>query len=307
MTENKSSEMVYLDIEPTRIGVIGGSGLYQMEGMADVELVRVATPLGEPSDPIMVGRLAGERVAFLSRHGRGHRLLPGEVPYQANILALKMLGVEQLISISACGSLREDLHPGDFVIPDQLYDHTRHRTSSFFGKGLAAHVSVAEPFCARLGGILADAVEAAGGTVHRGGTLITIEGPRFSSKGESHTYRHWGMDLINMTTCPEAFLAREAEICYAVVNAISDYDCWHESEEPVTVETVIQILMQNAELAKRVIANVVVDLSVESGRPCGCGDALGQALITQRDLIPADTLEHLSPLIKRYFQEQGTK
>ncbi len=298
MTNQQSGSM-----EPVRIGVIGGSGLYQMDGMTDLEMVRMSTPFGKPTDPIMIGRLAGERIAFLSRHGRGHRLLPGEVPYRANIYALKMLGVEQLISVSACGSLREEMHPGDFVVPDQLYDHSKRRPSSFFGDGLAAYISVAEPFCQRLGGILADAVEAAGGRVHRGGTLITIEGPRFSSRGESHTFRRWGMDLVNMTTCPEAFLAREAEICYAVVNAISDYDCWHESKEPVTVETVIELLARNADLAKRAISEAVRQLERAVDRQCGCGDALGQALITQRDLIPAETLERLQPLVSRYFGE----
>ena len=293
------------EISPVRIGVIGGSGLYSMEGLTEIERVRVSTPFGEPPDPIVIGRLSGERVAFLSRHGRGHRVLPGEVLYRANIMALKKLGVEQVIAVSACGSLREELHPGEFVVPDQLFDRTRSRPSTFFGRGLAAHVSVAEPFCARLGEILVGGVADAGGTVHRGGTLVTIEGPRFSSKGESHTFRRWGMDLINMTSCPEAFLAREAEMCYAVLNAISDYDCWHEAEGPVTVNTVIEILMRNAELAQKAIAKVVGRLAEDGTRPCGCGDALGQALITQRELVPAETLERLGPLVSRYFGELG--
>jgi 5'-methylthioadenosine phosphorylase len=250
---------------------------------------------------MVVGELGGARVAFLARHGRGHRRTPGEVPYRAIILALKSLGVEQVISVSACGSLREHLHPGEFVIPDQLYDHTRGRLSSFFGGGLVAHISAADPFCSRLGGLLGDAVEDAGGTVHRGGNLITIEGPRFSTKAESHTYRGWGMDVINMTSCPEAFLAREAEMCYAVVNAVSDYDCWHESEEPVTVEMVIEILHRNAALAKRAVAGLVGRLAEDGVRPCGCGGALGQALITRRDLIPAETLERLGPLVEKYL------
>ncbi len=285
-------------MDPTRIAVIGGSGLYQMEGLSQVSEHHLTTPFGPPSEAIIVGTLEGVRVAFLARHGRGHRHIPGQVPYRANIYALKTLGVEQIISVSACGSLREHLHPGEIVIPDQLYDNTKLRTNSFFGEGLAAHISVADPLCARLAGLLAEAVEAAGGTVHRGGTTITIEGPRFSTKGESHAYRQWGMDIINMTTCPEAFLAREAEICYAVMNCISDYDVWHGTEEPVTVEMVIEILRRNAELAKKAITWMVGRLEP---RTCSCGDALGQALITQRDLIPPETLERLRPLVGRYL------
>jgi len=295
-------------MDPVKIAVIGGSGLYQMEGLAAVQEHHIPTPFGEPSDAIVVGTLSGVRVAFLARHGRGHKHTPSQVPYRANIYALKTLGVEQVISVSACGSLREHLRPGEIVIPDQLYDNTRYRANTFFGDGLVAHISVAEPFCPRLSDLLADAtasaVEAAGDTtVHRGGRLITIEGPRFSTKGESHTFRQWGMDLVNMTTCPEAFLAREAEMCYAVMNAISDYDVWHETEEPVTVEMVIEILRRNARLAQKAIAGLVGRLA--EPRTCDCGNALGQALITQRDLIPAGTLERLRPLVGRYWGVTG--
>jgi 5'-methylthioadenosine phosphorylase len=291
-------------MEPVKIAIIGGSGLYQMEGLAEVEKVKVNTPFGDPSDAIVVGTLEGAQVAFLARHGRGHRHTPSLVPYRANIYALKTLGVEQVISVSACGSLREHLHPGNIVIPDQLYDHTKHRATTFFGDGLAAHISVADPFCPRLGNLLAGAVEAVNLTsVHRGGRSITIEGPRFSTKGESRTFRDWGMDIINMTACPEAFLAREAEMCYAVMNTISDYDVWHETEEPVTVEMVIEILHLNAELAQKAVAGLVGQLAEGDQRACACGDALGQALITQRDLIPAETLERLWPLLGRYFGE----
>ncbi|MBE9471060.1 MAG: MTAP family purine nucleoside phosphorylase, partial [Chloroflexi bacterium] len=198
---------------PIRIGVIGGSGLYQMEGLTDVEERRISTPFGDPSDAVTIGTLEGVRVAFVARHGRGHRIMPTEVNYRANIFALKRLGVEQVISVSACGSLREHLHPGEIVIPNQLFDFTKRREYTFFGDGLVAHVGVADPLCPRLSALLADAVEEAGDTVHRGGRFITIEGPRFSTKGESFTYRAWGMDIIGMTTCPEAFLAREAEMC----------------------------------------------------------------------------------------------
>ena len=274
-------------MEAVRIGVIGGSGLYKMPGLHDPRVVQVSTPFGPPSDDILVGMLAGVRVAFLARHGQGHRLAPTEVPYRADIYALKQLGVEQLVSVSACGSLREQLHPGDVVIPDQLFDQTRRRVNTFFGDGLVAHIGVADPFCSRLSVLLAEAVAAAGATtVHRGGRLITIEGPRFSTRVESLTFRQWGMDVINMTTCPEAFLAREAEICYAVMNHVTDYDVWHETEAVVSVEMVIRILQQNANLASEAIALLAGRLAAGE-RNCGCGAALGPALITQRDSIPA--------------------
>ncbi len=284
---------------PIRIGVIGGSGLYQMEGLTGVEERRITTPFGDPSDAIVVGTLEGERVAFVARHGRGHRIMPTEVNYRANIFALKSMGVEQIISVSACGSLREHLHPGDVVVPNQLFDFTKKREYTFFGDGLVVHVGVADPFCPRLSALLADAVEEADDTVHRGGRFITIEGPRFSTKGESFTYRAWGMDIIGMTTSPEAFLAREAEMCYAVMAHVTDYDVWHETEEPVSVEAVIRILQQNTDLAQQALRQLIPRLAAE--RACECKDTLATAIITQRDLIPASIKEKLAPIVGKYL------
>jgi len=285
---------------PIRIGVIGGSGLYEMEGLSDVEERRVATPFGDPSDAIVVGTLEGVRVAFVARHGRGHRIMPTEVNYRANVFALKRLGVEQVISISACGSLREHLHPGDVVVPDQLFDFTKKRAYTFFGDGLVVHVGTADPFCVHLSALLADAVQEAGGTVHQGGCFVTIEGPRFSTKGESFAYCAWGMDIIGMTTSPEAFLAREAEMCYAVMAHITDYDVWHETEAPVSVEAVIRVLQQNAALAQRALRLLVPRLAA-AGRECECGDALATAILTQRDLIPEGVKEKLAPIVRKYL------
>jgi 5'-methylthioadenosine phosphorylase len=285
---------------PIRIGIIGGSGLYQMEGLSEVEERPVSTPFGDPSDAVTVGTLAGVRVAFLARHGRGHRIMPTEVNYRANILALKSLGVEQVISISACGSLREHLPPGAIVIPDQVFDFTKGRANTFFGDGLVVHVGTADPFCPRVSGILADVVEEAGGTVHRGGRFITIEGPRFSTKGESYTFRAWGMDIIGMTTSPEAFLAREAEMCYAVMAHVTDYDVWHETEDPVSVEAVIRILQENTELAQRAIRTLVPRLAAAE-RDCECGESLAAAIITQRDLIPERVKERLGVIVGKYL------
>ena len=284
-----------------RIGVIGGSGLYQMEGLSDVEERRISTPFGDPSDVIVIGTLEGVRVAFLARHGRGHRIMPTEVNYRANIYALKTLGVEQVVSISACGSLREHLHPREIVIPDQLFDFTKKRTYTFFGNGLVAHIGVADPFCAHLSALLADAVEAAGGRVHRGGRFITIEGPRFSTKGESFTYRAWGMDIIGMTTSPEAFLAREAEMCYAVMAHVTDYDVWHETEEPVNVEMLLSTLAANAQLAQQAIRILVPRLAAAEGT-CDCGSALSTALITQPDLVPESLKRDLAPIVGKYLK-----
>jgi len=285
---------------PVHIGVIGGSGLYQMEGLADVEEYHVVTPFGDPSDAVVIGALEGVRVAFLARHGCGHRISPAEVNYRANIFALKSLGVEQVISISACGSLREHLHPGEVVVPDQLFDFTKKREYTFFGNGLVVHIGSADPYCARLSALLAEAVEGAGGTVHRGGCFITIEGPRFSTKGESFAYRGWGMDIIGMTTSPEAFLAREAEMCYAVMAHITDYDVWHETEAPVSVEAVIRVLQQNAALAQRALRLLVPRLAA-AGRECECGDALATAIITQRDLVPEGVRERLGIIVGKYL------
>lgn len=285
---------------PPRIGVIGGSGLYQMDGLTDVEEHRVATPFGNPSDAIIIGTLAGARVAFVARHGRGHTITPSEVNYRANIYALKTLGVEQIISISACGSLREHLHPGEIVIPDQLFDFTKQRAYTFFGDGLVSHVSVADPFCPRLSALVGDAMEEFGGTVHRGGCFITIEGPRFSTRGESHAYRAWGMDIIGMTTSPEAFLAREAEMCYAVMAHVTDYDVWHETEEAVNVEMLLETLAANAVLAQNGLRGLIAKLTADE-RDCECSSALATALITQRDMIPKETKVKLSPIVTKYL------
>ena len=282
-----------------KLAVIGGSGLYDMEALIDVEERRIPTPFGNPSDAIVIGTLSGTRIAFLPRHGRGHRLTPTEVPYRANIWALKSLGVERIISISACGSMQEKYAPRHIVIPDQIYDNTKKRSYSFFGDGLVAHLSLAEPFCPHMRQILYEAAKRAGATVHMGGTFITIEGPRFSTRGESHVYRSWGMDIIGMTAVPEAQLAREAEICYATMAHVTDYDVWHEEEEAVNVEMLIANLMANAALSKQAIQELVPLLSDE--RPCDCGQTLASAIITQRDLIPKEKIEQLGPLVAKYF------
>ena len=286
---------------PVRIGIIGGSGLYRMEGLSNVEARSVRTTFGEPSDDVLIGTISGVPVAFLARHGRGHVLMPSEVNYRANIYALKSLGVEQIISVSACGSLREHLHPGEVVIPDQLFDFTKNRDYTFFGEGLVAHIGIADPFCDRLSVLLGDALEDAGGTVHRGGRFITIEGPRFSTKGESFTYRAWGMDIIGMTTSPEAFLAREAEMCYAVMGHVTDYDVWHETEEQVNVEMLLATLHANTELAQDAIKTLVPRLA-EAERACECKSALATAFITQLDLIPEETKERLAPIVGKYLE-----
>ncbi|MDT8305412.1 MAG: S-methyl-5'-thioadenosine phosphorylase [Anaerolineae bacterium] len=282
------------------LAVIGGSGLYDMAGLQDVETVMPETPFGPPSDTIMIGSLYGRRVAFLPRHGRGHVLTPSEVPYRANIFALKKLGTRYLISVSACGSLREDYAPGHIVIPDQLFDMTRNRERSFFGNGLAAHVSVADPFSPDLSAALADAVRAAGGAVHEGGTFITIEGPRFSTRAESNTYRQWGMSLIGMTTSPEAFLAAEAEMAYAVMAHVTDYDVWHESESPVTVEMVIRTLQHNTAIAQAAIGEMAKRMADWEG-DMPVHHALRDALITSHDNIDASTRARLAPLVGRYL------
>ena len=283
-----------------KLAVIGGSGVYDIEALTDIEEWQTSTPFGDPSDTIIIGTLSGTRIAFLPRHGRGHRLTPTEVPYRANIWALKSLGVERIISISACGSMKEEYKPRDIVIPDQIYDNTKNRDYSFFGDGLVAHISIAEPFCPHLRPLLCEATEKAGGTVHMGGTFITIEGPRFSTRGESDIYRSWGIDIIGMTAVPEAQLAREAEICYATMAHVTDYDVWHEEEEAVTVEMLIANLMANAALSKRTIAELVPLLPDE--RPCDCGQTLSASIITQRDMIPADKIKQLGPIVAKHFR-----
>ncbi len=282
-----------------KLAVIGGSGVYDMDALTDIEERYVQTPFGNPSDAIVIGTLSGRRIAFLPRHGRGHRLTPSEVPYRANIWALKSLGVERIISVSACGSMKAEYAPRHVVIPSQIYDNTKGRDYSFFGDGLVAHLGIAEPFCPHLRQVLAEAVSRSGGTVHMGGTFIVIEGPRFSTRGESNIYRSWGVDIIGMTAVPEAQLAREAEICYATMAHVTDYDVWHEEEEAVSVEMLIDNLMANAALSKRTIARLVPQLADE--RPCDCGDALSSAFITQRDLIPAEKVEQLGPITAKYF------
>ncbi len=281
-----------------RIGIIGGTGLYEMEGLENVREVEVDTPFGSPSDALILGDLKGEKVAFLPRHGRGHRIIPSELPARANIYALKSLGVEFIISANACGSMKEEIAPLDVVVPDQIFDRTRARVSTFFGHGIAAHIGFADPFCSKVRRALLDSCEAEGATVHDGGTFVCIEGPSFSSKAESRIYRRWGMDIIGMTVLPEAKLAREAEICYASLAMVTDYDVWHVSEETVTIEMVIDNLMTNSEMAKRVIRRTVLQLP--SVRECECANALENAIVTQRDMIPAEAKEKLALLIGRY-------
>jgi len=287
-------------VTEAKIGVIGGTNLYQIGSLRNVEEVRVSTPFGDPSDAIMVGQLEGVRVAFLPRHGRGHRISPTELPVRANIYALKSLGVEWIISVSAVGSLREDIHPLDILIPDQLIDRTRSRVNTFFGDGLVAHASFAEPFCPVLSNILFEVASEAGAGVHKGGTYLVMEGPLFSTKAESFLYRSWGASVIGMTALPEAKLAREAEICYATLACVTDYDCWHTSSEPVTVDMVIGNLNRNAEMAKRILSTAVT--RIPSKRECQCATALQNAIITAPDLIPAPLKEKLRLLIGKYVE-----
>ncbi len=281
------------------LAVIGGSGLYHMSDLKQIDEYYPDTPFGKPSAPILIGTLAGSRVAFLARHGAGHHISPSEVPYRANIYSLKLLGVERVVSISACGSLREDYAPGHIVIPDQLFDNTRNRPRTFFGEGLVAHIGVADPFCADLSGQLEKAVRGTTATVHAGGALIVIEGPRFSTRAESNVFRSWNMSLIGMTACPEAFLAREAEMCYAAMAHVTDYDVWHVSEAPVSVEMVIETLNRNTQVAQEALVKLVQNLKPD--RDCNCANTLAGALITQREKIPSATISRLHPLLKKYM------
>lgn len=285
--------------ESAEIAVIGGSGLYEIEGLGDVTELKVDTPFGDPSAPLVVGTIHDRRVAFLARHGDGHVLSPSEVNYRANIYALKQIGVSRVISVSACGSLREDFAPGEVVVPNQLYDNTKSRQMTFFEGGLVAHVDVAEPFCPDLSPDLADSVQEAGGVVHRGGAYITIEGPRFSTRAESNTYRAWGMSIVGMTTSPEAFLAREAEMCYAVLAHVTDYDVWRTEGEPVSVEMVFRILNQNTELARRAIVDLLEHVPTRG--ECDCHEALATALTTDRDYIDPQVRGRLSLLVDKYL------
>ena len=285
-----------------RIGVIGGSGLYQMPGLTEVEEVSLSTPFGDPSDVFFIGTLAGERVAFLPRHARGHTLLPTEIPFRANIYAMKLLGVERIISASAVGSLREELKPTDIVFPDQFFDRTRQRVSTFFGGGIAAHVSFADPVCGDLVNTLEQAATASlkGIDIHRGGTYVCMEGPAFSTKAESEAYRSMGMSVIGMTNLQEAKLAREAEICYATMALVTDYDCWHPGHDSVTVEMIIEYLNRNAENAQKLVAGAVAQL-VNKPRSCKCGDALRHAIITSPEKIAPEAKERLKAIVSRYI------
>ena len=285
-------------LETVKLAIIGGSGLYNMEALTDVQNYAIKTPFGDPSDAIVVGTLAGRRVAFLPRHGRGHRIMPTEVNSRANIWALKSMGVERILSVSACGSLRDEFEPRHIVVPNQLFDRTRNRDLTFFGNGLVAHIGLSEPFCPEFSKLVYEAVEKTGVTVHWGATFVTVEGPRFSTKAESKVFRQWGCDIIGMTAVPEANLAREAEICYACMAHVTDYDVWHVSEAPVTVEMVIQTLNKNTQIAQDAIHHLLQGLKPE--RACNCGHALANALITRRDVIPNETLKKLKPIIGKY-------
>ncbi len=282
------------------IGIIGGSGIDRMEGLNNIREVKIKTPFGDPSDTIILGTLENKRLAFLPRHGRGHRLLPGDIPAAANIYALKSLGVERIIAISACGSLRQDYKPLDIVIPDQLFDRTQARRSTFFGHGLVVHISFADPFCPDLSRVLVRAARRAKASFHSHGTYIAIEGPAFSTKAESETYRKWKMDIIGMTALPEAKLAREAEICYATIGMVTDYDVWHPSHTSVTVDMVIRNLMKNAEMAKRIVRYAIAGIPSQR-KHCPCPTALRDAIITSRDHIPDKTRKSLSLLLDKYL------
>ena len=292
-------------MQEAEIGIIGGSGLYAMPGLSDVHEEKLETPFGSPSDAYVLGALEGRKVAFLARHGRGHRLLPTELNFRANIYGMKQLGVERIISVSAVGSLKEEHKPMDFLIPDQFVDRTRQRVSTFFGEGLVAHVALADPVCAEVAKSAANACKKAGVTGKTGGTYICIEGPQFSTRAESNVYRNWGMDVIGMTNLQEAKLAREAEICYATLAMVTDYDCWHPDHDAVTVETVISYLNKNAENACKVVRHTVADMP--KTRKCKCGLALEYAILTDRSKIPPETRRKLSLLLDRYLRTQEAR
>ncbi|PLX89761.1 MAG: S-methyl-5'-thioadenosine phosphorylase [Desulfuromonas sp.] len=285
------------------IGVIGGSGLYEIEGLTDIAEKRIETPFGTPSDAFITGVLDGVRMVFLPRHGRGHRLLPSEVNYRANIYGMKTLGVDQIISVSAVGSMKEEIVPGHIVIPDQFFDRTQgKRDSTFFGNGVVGHVQFADPICPAMAQRVHEAAKTVGATAHRGGTYICIEGPNFSTRAESNIYRSWGVDVIGMTNIPEARLAREAEICYATVALATDYDCWHDGHDDVSVEAVIAVIQQNVATARQIIRETVLDIAAgKSTAACGCGEALKFAVMTDASLIPAETRSVLEPLIGKYL------
>ena len=287
------------------IGIIGGSGLYELAGMTDVRWRRVRTPFGDPSDEFCTGLFDGRRVIFLPRHGRGHRLTPTEVNFRANVWGLKWLGAEWVVSVSAVGSMKEDIRPLDLVVPDQFFDFTRRRIGSFFGDGIVAHVGMAEPVCSQLGGVLDKAARATGATVHRGGTYLCIEGPQFSTKAESRIYRSWGVDVIGMTNMPEAKLAREAELCYATLALATDYDVWHDGHDAVTVEAVVANLLKNVATAKEVLRRVIP--AIGGPRTCECPGLLKNAVITSPAAFPLATRRRLDLLIGKYFPLNGKK
>jgi 5'-methylthioadenosine phosphorylase len=287
-------------MEQVQIGIIGGSGLYDMAEVTDRQDVMLTTPFGDPSGPYLLGTLRGRRVAFLARHGTGHRLLPSELNFRANVFGMKTLGVEYLLSASAVGSLKEDYRPLDIVIPDQFIDCTNGRISTFFGRGLAAHVGFAHPFCRILSGLACESGGLSGATVHKGGTYVCMEGPQFSTLAESKLYRSWGADIIGMTNLQEAKLAREAEICYTTIALVTDYDCWHPDHDSVTVEMIVANLLQNAKTAQRIIAGAVERLPYE--RTCECASALKYALITRPDAVPDQVRTELAPLVGKYLQ-----
>jgi len=285
-------------LSQAEIGIIGGSGLYSMPGLTDTREIRQQTPFGEPSDAYVLGALEGRRVAFLARHGRGHRILPTELNFRANVYGFKQLGAERIVSLSAVGSLKEEHRPLDFVIPDQFFDRTRRRIDTFFGEGIVAHVAFADPICPELAKVVEGACRKADVTGKRGGTYLCIEGPQFSTKAESNIYRSWGMDIIGMTNLQEAKLAREAEMCYVTVAMVTDYDCWHPYHDSVTVDQVVAVLLKNAENACRVVRETVA--AMPSARGCKCGSALAHAILTERDKIPAATREKLKLILGKY-------
>ena len=287
-------------MEEIKIGVIGGSGLYQMSELTDVEEVSVATPFGDPSGPYTIGTLEGKRIAFLARHGKGHCISPSDINYRANIYGFKKMGIDWLISVSAVGSMKEHIKPLDIVIPDQFFDHTNRRISTFFGNGVVGHIGFAHPICQNLAAVLERCSREAGVTTHKNGTYICIEGPQFSTKAESAIYRQWGVDIIGMTNLPEAKLAREAEICYSTMALVTDYDCWHETEEIVRIEDVIANLMKNLKNAREILRKAVRALPVSRG--CECATALANGVITQKEHIPRGTLEDLKLLIGKYLK-----
>jgi len=289
-------------LSQAEIGIVGGSGLYSMPGLTDLREVRQATPFGDPSDVYVLGTLAGRKVAFLARHGRGHRILPTELNFRANVYGFKQLGVERIVSVSAVGSLKEEHRPLDFVIPDQFFDRTRHRVDTFFGDGIVAHIAFADPVCPQLSRVVETACSKVGVTGKRGGTYLNMEGPQFSTKAESNLYRSWGMDVIGMTNLQEAKLAREAEICYVTVAMVTDYDCWHPHHHSVTVDQIVAVLVKNAENAARVVRETVAGLP--AARECKCGSALAHAILTERDQIPAATRQKLSLILDKYLSRE---